>query len=477
MRDSVPLQWLPPTILGAALASATLIAAGLLLYGGPGLMRALTVVLATLLVALGFGLAVGRRKGRGDPVEGLRRWWLFLLVSFTTAALFSALWDGFRGFGAGALSQGAGLAVLGALPLFAGGGVLGSSSRLPVDRDVGGPALAVFVLAGAATGVLLMGFLLFARLSPAAILLVCVVGLSGAALVQGRVLDQMVMVRPLSSGEAEGRQGPPGREGARVEAWVRDGEEGSSVAILEGGRLRCLMKSDGGPVLPLDRFLVEGLEAWGGGGGKVMVLGAGGAHVARRCCQGWAGTRLESVVLADADGTMLDAILAHAGSAGGPGEDQGTPLELRRASVGEMLGGRSGGGLTPSTFDMVFLDTLALAPHPDDFAFPSGALVRLRESLRPGGVLVVAPLHEGEGEGALLERARGVATIFPRVSVYVGSQMREETVGHVPASRRLLWWRTQPRGGARPGVLLVSRDDGTGWPDRLAGFLRVRIRG
>lgn len=477
MRDSASLQWLPPTILGAALASATLIAAGLLLYGGPGLMRALTVVLATLLVSLGFGLAVGRREGRGDPVEGLRRWWLFLLVTFTTAAFFSAMWEGFRGFGAGALSQAAGLAVLGALPLFAGGGVLGSSSRLPVDRDVGGAALAVFVLAGAATGVLLMGFLLFARLSPAAILLVCVVGLSGAALVQGQVLDRMVMVRPLFSGEAEAKQDRPKREGVWVEAWVRDGDEGSSVAIVEGGRLRCLIGNDGGPVFPLDRFLVEGLETWGGGGGKVMVMGVGGAHLAWRCCQGRDGMRPESVVLADADGTILDAILAHVGPPGEPEEDEGTPLELRKASVGEMLGGRSGGGLSPSTFDMIFLDTLALAPHPEDFAFPSGSLVRLRESLRPGGVLVVAPLHEGEGDGALLELARGVATIFPRVSVYVGSQMREEPVGNVPPGRRALWWRTQPRGGARPGVLLASGDDGVGWPDRLAGFLRVRIRG
>ena len=94
----------------------------LLLYDGPGLMRSLTTVLVVLTTALALGLWTA--PAAGGAVDALRRRWLFCMVAFLLATLFSASWTVLGRLGEGALGQGLGLAALGALPLYATGTVL-----------------------------------------------------------------------------------------------------------------------------------------------------------------------------------------------------------------------------------------------------------------------------------------------------------------------------------------------------------------
>jgi hypothetical protein len=459
----------PPFLLGAALAVASVVSAGLLLYGGPGFLRALAVLLATLLAALAAGVVAGAvqagSNGTAGVVDSLRRRWLLTLVFFALAAVFSATWEGFRGFGALALTQGLGLAVLGALPMFAGGSVLGMLSRLP-GPGPGYTAPAPVALAGAASGALALGFVLFPTFSPTGILLVCLVFLSAAALVQGRTLDEVTWAH-----EVAGGGGADG--GVRLERWVRGRPHLAATAVVQGGRLRVLLGEGGEPVRQVDRAMLEGLPRWEGGDGRWLLLGAGGAAVAAWRAREGVLRGPRGVVLVEEDGALLETVAAALGA--GPNGDGGPrALELKRLAIRDVLSG-SPAHLPPEAFGLIVLDTLALAHGPADFRFPDGALLRLRAALRPEGVLIAGPLQDGGRAGSLLDRARHLATLFPRVSLYVAGRGPGDETGPVPPDRLAEWRATRPDPGTRSAFLVAGLAGPRGWPDRVAGYLRVML--
>jgi hypothetical protein len=194
-----PAAGVPAFLVGAALAVVGEVAVGLLLYGGPGFIPALSVILSVTLLALAVGLRAGSRMGREGSIENAKRRWLPLLVAVSMAAIFSGLWEVFRGFQAGALSQGAGLAFLAALPMYAGGVLLGGFVPGSGERGwVGPPALA-----GAGVGVLGAGYFLFPAFSPTVSLLLCLTVLSGAAVLHGRFLDRRIAVETVRELEEE----------------------------------------------------------------------------------------------------------------------------------------------------------------------------------------------------------------------------------------------------------------------------------
>ncbi len=165
-------------LVGAAAAAAGEVAAALLLYSGAGLVGALTLVLTAELAALATGFwAAGSDSGRapGDFVVSVRRRWLLTLVFFSAAAGFAAAWPLLVREGTTALGQGLGLALLAVLPLYGAGTVLGSLAT--VARRISVPATF-----GAATGVLVTGFLLTRLLQPVTLLLLCVTAVAAGAL-------------------------------------------------------------------------------------------------------------------------------------------------------------------------------------------------------------------------------------------------------------------------------------------------------
>lgn len=212
------LGWVPPLAVGLCAATAAEVAVALLLYEGPGFMRSLTAVLSVEATALGLGVWVAH-SGSADPEEELRRRWLFCLVTFLLATLFAGSWSLVAGLGGTPLGQGLGLALMAALPLYGAGGVLGSlesAARAFAGAEggsVGGPALV-----GAAVGFAGTGAALPKVVTPASLLLVCLVVLSGSALVYGLVREAQATHAP-----SEGGSAPEQAPGTQEEAVAGEG--------------------------------------------------------------------------------------------------------------------------------------------------------------------------------------------------------------------------------------------------------------
>jgi len=439
----------PAFLAGIALAIGTQVAAGLLLYGGPGLLQALSVILATAAVSLGLGLASG---GSGSAEEA-RRAWLFLLLAFTAAAIFSGGWQLFRGFGARPLTQGLGLALLVALPLYLGGRLLAqlgapdSGSRAP-----GPPALV-----GGAVGLLVLGHLFFPTLSPTAALLLCVVAVSGGALSHGWLLDEVIREEPLDTGEP----GVMVRRSRRIRPPL------DVLTVEEVPSVRLVRRGDGGPLLPVDVGLEVDLLPSLPIPERVLAFGWRVVPAATRIVPAGAGVTLVHPM---PDGVR--AILASLpGSAWSPGDVE---LLAEPAAASLLRGGyEEAPGEGPHAADWVLVDATeleGLGDHP----WP-----RLRRLLRPGGTLVVVGATEttegaagpdagpatGDTDGSsrvrgLLVPLRAGAHVFGSAAAYVGPSPAEGADGAMSAS-------------GREGLLVFAREPGRAWPDTAGRLLLV----
>ncbi len=204
MSHLLPLRsWLPALLVGAAAATVAALTAGLLLYASEGFTRSLTLILTVEMMSLAVGLwtapvwPAASTPGASNPdeefiddgVESLRRRWSLVLIAFAVAALYAGVWGFLQDYETTPLSQGLGLGLMGALPLFAVGGLLGrmvtwEARRGPDRRRVGTPAAL-----GASLGFLGAGLYLIPRLTPLSILLLCLICLSAGALLYGQALD------------------------------------------------------------------------------------------------------------------------------------------------------------------------------------------------------------------------------------------------------------------------------------------------
>ena len=115
-------RWISPFGLGMAVAVVVEAGMGLLLFVSPGLLPALTVILAVALGSLGLGLA-SRPAGRGTLASTRWRWFL-AVGSLLVAAVVSLGWTFQGGAPQGVVSRGLHLAGLVAFPLYALGACL-----------------------------------------------------------------------------------------------------------------------------------------------------------------------------------------------------------------------------------------------------------------------------------------------------------------------------------------------------------------
>ena len=113
--------WVPPFLLGSAIATAVGTGAGILLYNDEGLLRAALVLAGVNLAAMAVGLRMaGTGEVRRDPLAG--RWWLGLMISLLAGAGFAVVWEGMDAFAAAPPAQGLGLALTSALPGYCAAG-------------------------------------------------------------------------------------------------------------------------------------------------------------------------------------------------------------------------------------------------------------------------------------------------------------------------------------------------------------------
>lgn len=178
------IRWIPPFVIGLAAATVGEVAVGLLLYSGEGLRRALVIILATEVGALGLGLLAAPDLSHPNLVDALRRRWIVCLTVFMVAAGFVTLWTLRPGTDATAVSQALGLTLLGGLPLYAAGNLFGTMASLRELRGGVGPRIGAAGAFGAAIGIMAAGYVV-PRLSAPSVLLFLTVLLSGGALLQG----------------------------------------------------------------------------------------------------------------------------------------------------------------------------------------------------------------------------------------------------------------------------------------------------
>ena len=168
-------RWVAPFFLGVAIAVVVETGLGLLLFVSPGLLPALTLILAVALGSLGLGLATGSPDDEGG---GGGRWRWFLAVGgLLVAAALSLGWSFQVSLGVGAGSRGVSLAGLVAWPLYGLGATLATVVH-PTDGARTGAAAAL----GGAVGVIFVGTVLVPALEPVSVYLFCVLCVSVAAL-------------------------------------------------------------------------------------------------------------------------------------------------------------------------------------------------------------------------------------------------------------------------------------------------------
>jgi len=183
------LHWVPAFVVGAAAATTAEVAAGLLLYSGPGMLRSLTTVLSVESATLGLGLWAVPEAG-STLVDALRRRWLFFLGSMLVTTGFTGAWSLVQRLGSTSAEQGLGLAFLAALPLYSGGALLGAMSASansdPADRT---PSVGGMAALGAAVGFAATGLYLARVVTPASLLLASLILVSAGGLLHGAILE------------------------------------------------------------------------------------------------------------------------------------------------------------------------------------------------------------------------------------------------------------------------------------------------
>ncbi len=385
------LSWVAPLLVGACAAIAAAVAGVILLYAGPGFVRSLTTVLAVEGVALGGGLWSAPSTG-SDLIDRLRRRWLLCLVAFLAATMFATSWSAVQDLGAGRVGQGLGLVMLAALPLYACGTVLGGLSSVAASDPSGrlrGPGAAAVLGAGlgfAATGTLLLR----APIIPASLLVACLVLLSLGGMVTGIVLGSRLEIHVRASRAARGGE-------VRVEDR-RLPKMGLAVrCLLEGEHVRRRMALNGEGVVPWDVAVARAVMPAESSPWRVLVLGGGTSSLARTILREHPSGTIEVL---ERTGAVVELARDHLDTDLTPGLAE--RVNVRVGNVEDLLAEVRG------PYDLVVVDTSALAPMGGISALSRAARTVLVSVLGDAGLLAWGPLEPEPGMPELVSEWRHV---------------------------------------------------------------------
>lgn len=367
------LEWLPPLMVGAAAATTVEVAVGILLYGGVGMIRSLSTILAVSAIAFACGLWSAPSAGP-DLVDRLRRRWLLALFAFLVAAVFGTLWSIYEVIGAGRIGQTIGLALIAALPMFAAGSAAGGMSVAAASDPAGrlrapGPYLAL----GAAFGVVATGFLLPRAPIPASLLVGCLVLLSLGGMVFGGVLGARTEIETLATRPAPG-------DPATVQEVRRDVDSTYVRELREGAFFRRGIPLEGPSARPWDvaalRTLLPDLDA----PIDILMIGSGASSAPTAVVR--EHPRASVHVL-----ERTAAVVELGRDYFSTGLTIGTAdrLTVQAGNLDDLIQGLD------ARYDVVLVDTRALAPIGGHAGISQGGWERLYRGLTPGGVFVWGP--------------------------------------------------------------------------------------
>jgi len=356
------------------------VALSVLLYGGTGFVRSLTTVLAVEGLAFAGGLWSASVVGP-ELVARLRRRWLFCLLMYVAAAAFGVAWSLIPELSAGRLGQGAGLALLGGLPLYATGGVLGGMSMLagtdPGERLAAPGAAAA---AGAALGFVLTGFLLPRVPVPASLVAVCLVMLSLGGMIYGVVLAARTRIDVLAT--------RPGRGPEVVAEEVRLAIDQLAIRRLrEGDFVRRVDSLEGPGPVPWDVTTLRALGPTQGGADgswRVLIVGGGASSAPREVLASFPSAEL---LVVERTAAVVELGREYFGTQLSVG--QSGRCNVRVGNLDDAVAASDGG------YDAIVVDSSALEPIGGAVGLSRMVRRRLPALLAPGGVLVWGPDASG----------------------------------------------------------------------------------
>jgi hypothetical protein len=420
--------FLPALLVGASAAVGAEVAIAILLYDGAGMVRSLTTILAVEAAAFAGGLWSAPR-GDHDLVERLRRRWLLCMLVYFAAAVFGTLWS-IEVLGEARWVQGAGLAVLAALPLYSAGNVLGGlavAARTDLGRRLTAPGSAAAM--GAACGFVFTGFLLPRAPMPASLLVACLVMLSLGGMIFGTVLASRTDVEEISR--------RPARSGSvSVLARRRPADDVASLELREDMHIRRVMPFEPTLRLPWDvvvaRQLLPDLDV----SIRVVFIGGGASSAPQAIVSEHPLARVDAL---ERTGAVVELGRDHFGT--GLAIARGDRLSVFAGNLDDLIE-----SLEPG-FDIVVFDRAALAPIGGVSALSKASVTRLKAGLNPRGLFVWGPRRPEPG------------------------------APEIPDGWDHAQYERSDAGRGDTQVVLLCRGDDGEWPEAFDGFRRVSTRG
>jgi hypothetical protein len=390
---------MPPFLVGASAAIATEVAAAVLVYSGPGLVRSLTAVLAASAVALGFGLW----DAPNDEIERLRRRWVFALLAFMTAAAYGGAWSLVDVLGSARWGQGVGLAVLAGLPMYASGTVLGGLAATDRTGRTTGLGVGASAALGAGAGAVMTGILLPRTPMPASILVSCMVLLSLGGLIFGALSGApgSIVVRDVRASEVGD---------VRVEDRKEDVGHGTRRVLLESGHVRRRLPLTDGGATPWDVALARALMPTSDAPWRVLAVGAGASALARSV------TREHPRSVVDVlERSRHVVALAREHLATELSDDSSERVTLEVGNLEDLV------KAVRDLYDLVIVDAAALRPLGGGRGLSREARGRIAQAVAKGGVLAWGPTPPEPGLPEL-------ALEWPRVELERSVEGEQEVV-------------------------------------------------
>ena len=379
------LTWVPPFLVGASAAIVAEVAAGVLLYAGPGFVRSLTVILAIEGVALAGGLWSAPSPGP-DLVDRLRRRWLLCLVAFVVAALFGGAWSVLDALGEGRSGQALGLAILAAIPLYSAGSLLGGMASLassdPAGSRPGPGAAAAF---GAGAGFIVTGLLLPRTPLPASLLIACLVMLSLGGMILGSVLGYRLEIRVRAERRASGGD-------VRVEDRRLASTGFAARVLLEGPYERRRLTLAGDGEVPWDVAVARAIMPEPDRPWRLLALGGGASTLARSVLR---EHPTATVDVLERTGAVIEMGRKHFDTE--LALDMAERVTLGVGNLEDLMQGVRG------PYDAVLIDACALAPIGGVKGLSRAARARLVAVVGESGVLVWGPTTPEPGMPELVD--------------------------------------------------------------------------